>query len=346
MSLDTSVADATALLYHAVETGRQVDAGIRDPIIKMRPVLQGGGQPAPADETAFLDAYARLAALVAPVTATTLRATAAPESTRAGWARVVPTFSKAQVHALLFGLIAVIFLVAVGASELTQSFVAAMVAMQTEKVKIEKEENATQAELGAVKKQIKTHDASTGPRDKSYLIVAEGLSRRHDELDAKARDLFAAKTSLEDSIATSYKTLKKRAAFLDWDELKNVIVPFQTILRTFFLPLFYGALGTLTYILRSIYAQMGDRSFDGRRTGEFFVRIFLGMLSGITVQWLLVNQPSAFPGAVTPAVLAFLSGYSVEILFVAVDRLLDTLKAPSAGGAKPAVQKPQTTGGG
>ncbi len=346
MSLDQRVADATALLYHAVETGRQVDAGIRDPIIKMRPVLQGGGQPTPADETAFLDAYARLAALVAPVTATTLRATAAPESTRAGWARVVPTFSTAQVHALGFGLIAVIFLVAVGVSELTQSFVAAMMAMQAEKATVEKEAAPAQTELDAVKKQIKTHEASTGPRDRSFVIVAEGLSRRHDELSAKVRDLVATRTSLEERIEGSYKTLEKRITFLDWDELKNVLVPFQTILRTFFLPLFYGALGTLTYILRSIYAQMGDRSFDGRRTGEFFVRIFLGMLSGITVQWLLVNQPSAFPGAVTPAVLAFLSGYSVEILFVAVDRLLETLKAPAAGGAKPAVQKPQASTGG
>lgn len=67
---------------------------------------------------------------------------------------------------------------------------------------------------------------------------------------------------------------------------------------------------------------MIDRSFDPRRSGEFIVRIFLGMLSGITLQWLFVKDGSAVPGGITPAVLAFLGGYSVELLFSGVDGLL------------------------
>jgi len=37
----------------------------------------------------------------------------------------------------------------------------------------------------------------------------------------------------------------------------------------------YGALGTCAFVLRSLYREMVDRTFDGRRTGEFMVRIFL-----------------------------------------------------------------------
>ena len=61
---------------------------------------------------------------------------------------------------------------------------------------------------------------------------------------------------------------------------------------------------------------------DGRRTGEFTVRIFLGMLSGLTLQWLVVRADGTIAGGVTPAVLAFLGGYSVEMLFAAMDRLV------------------------
>src|SRR4029434_9875688 len=63
--------------------------------------------------------------------------------------------------------------------------------------------------------------------------------------------------------------------------------PLVIILGSFFLPLLYGALGTCAFVMRSLFREMVDRTFDGRRTGEFTVRIFLGMLSGLTLQWLL-----------------------------------------------------------
>jgi hypothetical protein len=84
----------------------------------------------------------------------------------------------------------------------------------------------------------------------------------------------------------------------------------------------YGALGTCAFVLRSLFREMVDRTFDGRRTGEFTVRIFLGMLSGLTLQWLVVRADGTVAGGMTPAVLAFLGGYSVEMLFAAMDRMV------------------------
>lgn len=85
----------------------------------------------------------------------------------------------------------------------------------------------------------------------------------------------------------------------------------------------YGALGTCAFVMRSLFREMVDRTFDARRTGEFTVRIFLGMLSGITMQWLVVRSDGTVAGGMTPAVLAFLGGYSVEMLFTAMDRLVN-----------------------
>ena len=106
----------------------------------------------------------------------------------------------------------------------------------------------------------------------------------------------------------------------DRETLKDVSVPLGVILGSFLLPVLYGALGTFAFVLRSLFREMVDRTFDGRRTGEFTVRIFLGMLSGPTLQWLVVGADGTLAGGVSPAVLAFLGGYSVEILFAAVDR--------------------------
>src|SRR5262249_18527581 len=52
------------------------------------------------------------------------------------------------------------------------------------------------------------------------------------------------------------------------------------------------------------------------------VRIRLGMLSGLSLQWLVVRADGTVAGGMTPAVLAFLGGYSVEMLFAAMDRLV------------------------
>jgi len=46
------------------------------------------------------------------------------------------------------------------------------------------------------------------------------------------------------------------------------------------------------------------------------------MLSVVTVQWAFVKDGAGLPDGATPLVLAFLAGYSVELLFSGMDRLL------------------------
>src|SRR5260370_3438342 len=82
--LTDAVADANALLYHAIASGREVPAAVRDPIIHLNTVMSQNAAVRPATEGAFLDAYARLAAQVAPVTAVTRRATS-PTHVRSEW---------------------------------------------------------------------------------------------------------------------------------------------------------------------------------------------------------------------------------------------------------------------
>jgi uncharacterized membrane protein len=127
-------------------------------------------------------------------------------------------------------------------------------------------------------------------------------------------------------MSKGYETIE-RLRFLSRDNLKHVGTP----LIGFFLPVLYGALGTCAFVMRSLFREMVDRTFDRRRTGEFTVRIFLGMLSGLTLQWLVVRSDGTVSGGVTPVVVAFLGGYSVEMLFAAMDRLVQLV----AGRVRP-----------
>jgi hypothetical protein len=334
------VGDASALLYHAVVSGQNIAPEIRDPIIGLRTALTAGKAIAPDEESAFLSSYAKLAVLVAPVTAATLRATSRHYPSRAWLARLfrLRTVSEAQFASFLFGSLAICLLVAIGVSEGTRTFIAAIISSQDEMVKVREDIRLGKLQLQALDEQVKALDTEQPQPNQARGIVKAGLARQREELDSRLSRLREQQLGLEEKISKGYETLGRITPFVAWSELRNVIVPIANVIGGFFLPLMYGALGTCAYILRTIYAQMVSRSYDARRSGEFIVRIFLGMLSGITLQWLLVRDGSTVPGGITPAVLAFLGGYSVELLFTAMDRLLAAVTgsmrtAPTAKGA-------------
>jgi hypothetical protein len=101
------------------------------------------------------------------------------------------------------------------------------------------------------------------------------------------------------------------------------------------LPLLYGLLGAAAYVLRSLSKEISDVTFSNVSHVRFILRLVLGMLSGISVG--LVLTPEALPttlSSVTPLALAFLAGYSVELVFSAMDRLISAFS--SEGPRSPA----------
>ncbi len=346
-SLAELVTDASALLYHAVVSGQNIAPELRDPIIRIRDTVTAGQAVSAEAESKFLNAYAQLAVLVAPVTAATLRATSRHYQSDTWLARVfrIRSMSAAQFASFLFGFLAICLLVTIGIGEGVRTFIAAVISSQEEVLKVREEMRAGRLTLQAL-------DTEQPQANQARGIVKAGLTKQREELDSRLDRLREQRLGLEEKIAKGYDTLGRITPFVDWSELRNVIVPIANMIGAFFLPLMYGALGTCAYILRSIYAQMVRRSYDARRGGEFIVRIFLGMLSGITLQWLLVRNGSTVPGGITPAVLAFLGGYSVELLFTAMDRLLSAVTgsmrtAPSERGSPtPASSENPTPGSG
>jgi hypothetical protein len=315
--------DADALLYYAVSTGRDVSADIRDPIVRTHRAVTAGRPVTDDEETAFLAAYAKLAAMVYPTTAATLRATSRTVRRPWLWRQFShEPISEAQRVAYRFGLLALILIVVIGGAEWTRTFINAVVTDQAEHGRVLEELRTTRAAQKRLVEQIALLDRD---RQGTADSLRASLVRQREELDVRVQLLDDREAGLSRRIQAGYETLDRILPFVNWEELRNVITPVATIVAVLVLPVLYGALGTCAYVLRTVYAEMVERSFDGRRTGEFMVRIFLGMLSGVSLQWLLVREGQAIPGGVTPAVLAFLGGYGVELLFAAIDRILSTV---------------------
>ena len=332
--------DADSLLYYAVSTGRDVGAAIRDPIVHTHRAVSIGKPVSDEEETAFLEAYSKLAAMVNPTTAATLRATS--RTVRRPWiwrGFSQEPISEAQRVAYRFGLLALILILIIGGAEWTRTFINAVVTDQAELGRVTDELRAAQATQKRLAEQIGVLDRDRPGGVESLRV---GLVRQREEADARVQVLDDRQGGLLRRIQAGYETLQRILPFVNWNELRNVITPVATIVAVLVLPVLYGALGTCAFVLRTVYAEMVERSFDGRRTGEFMVRIFLGMLSGVSLQWLMVRDGQAIPGGVTPAVLAFLGGYGVELLFAAIDRILSTVITALRGErrrAKPSAER-------
>ena len=103
---------------------------------------------------------------------------------------------------------------------------------------------------------------------------------------------------------------------------------FLTIQSAYVLPALYGLLGTVAFILRSVSQGIRDAVLTETAAITYLVRIPLGMLAGLSVGWFLNDEtlPTGF-GAIQPLALAFVAGYSVELVFAAMDRLIGAFTA-------------------
>jgi hypothetical protein len=92
-----------------------------------------------------------------------------------------------------------------------------------------------------------------------------------------------------------------------------------------FVPWVYGGLGACAYLLRTAHDLIAKRSFDVRRKPEYLNRILLGMVSGGAIVLLFNPASDDDTVKISAAALGFVAGYSNDLLFNAVERVVNAL---------------------
>ena len=130
-------------------------------------------------------------------------------------------------------------------------------------------------------------------------------------------------TDITKSHKLSAESLIKASKAKDWQD--TVITEAKNrmdLLQQFILPLLYGWIGALAYILRSLSEQIRLWTYRKENTDLCDLRMLLGMVAGLAIGWFF--KPSGTEvngvGLVSPFALAFLAGYSVDLLFTVMDR--------------------------
>ncbi len=98
-------------------------------------------------------------------------------------------------------------------------------------------------------------------------------------------------------------------------------------LQLYILPLLYGLLGAFAYVLRTLTLEIRNLTYEVESNIRYRLRIQLGALAGLAVGWFTDPGSAVSISALSlsPLALAFLTGYSVEVFFAIMDRLIYTL---------------------
>jgi hypothetical protein len=123
--------------------------------------------------------------------------------------------------------------------------------------------------------------------------------------------------------------------------LKNQAESLALILGGSVLPLLYGFLGASVYLMRQFFGEARtEPKFAGGNwvMGRVLLRLGLGGVAGLAIGWFWtptaaqsVTDITTF--TTTPFALAFLAGFSIELLFSILDRIINAI---SPGVANPA----------
>lgn len=120
---------------------------------------------------------------------------------------------------------------------------------------------------------------------------------------------------------------------ISWDDaspyeaaqsLLSLLQGMLIILRDFLLPMGWGFLGAALYVSRTLADDIKTVAYAPERAILHRSRYFMGMIAGFVVAKFFPTDPGITSAGVTPLALALLVGYSVEVLFALLDKLIAT----------------------
>lgn len=330
-TFDDALVDAELLLKYAAETGVEVDPAVRAAVLQARSAPSGTWTEPVIDN--LLDALTRLAALLKPVTAASLRAW--HEDTSA------TVLYYLRVAIILACIIVPASIASFTTSALSDSLRTDIASANALAVKLRAQlgvappvgQSGTNAaalppgvsdvevisELQEYTSTIRLIDSRA--RELNWMVIPRAAPPLKDERDTtKGRDAFELNPVLpdfykaRDSATATYQSVRYFAQSL----LNNVSV-FYGALNTCILPVLYALLGTCAYLLRNFESQMSNHTFipSPANSARFLIAAIGGAVVGLFNNFTITPEAS-----VPPLALAFLVGYAVDVFFAFLEGIL------------------------
>ena len=316
--LHESVEDAQLLLAYAAKNGIAVDQATINIVVTIGNKI-GAGEVGDQDEAAFWPALETLAAKISPVTVLSLHATMDVRATKAPgllgrlFGRRLSQWSVARRAVLWYTCLAIFSL---GLLLVVQIYWLFGLSITGD---IEEDRAAYE--------KITTSMASAKPEDQSKMDDQRSTLELEISSDYKLLERWSTPwekicDSSKESCGCSSRDAGAYQACMNISRETSAKVVLD-ILQRYFLPLLYGLLGASVYILRTLSSQIRARTYSEASNIDFRIRLYLGTLGGMVSAWFI--NPEVAGGLVktlSPFAIAFLAGYSVELLFAVMDKII------------------------
>jgi hypothetical protein len=130
-----------------------------------------------------------------------------------------------------------------------------------------------------------------------------------------------------------YTTKDFVSIFKCFSYVKADVEPVLGFIGGYLLPVLYGTLGAVVYILRNVLIARFGIVNVYEALLDAPIRIGLGGLTGLAVGWFNPSSEIA-QLATTPFALAFVAGFSLDIVFSFLERVIYAFSGPSTAGSK------------
>lgn len=330
--LQEAVQDAQTLLAHAARAGTALDPAIVAKVVSTGTLCEGGSIT-DAQESDFWGAFDTLSKAVNPVSVSSLRATMDSHtpsgsgllSLKAGHSSLARRAVRWYTGIAILSLLVLL---------LFQIYWLFGTAITGGILRVNKDYEETQTKIAAYKGGGAASQAKkTAPLDSRTEAELGAMNDHKDNLVLEGDSIYNllevwSKPWEEDHIVRascklSGKDDPGKVSACEKIARNQAAVEVLNVLQRYILPLLYGLLGACVYILRTLASQIRARTYSESSNIDFRIRLYLGTLGGMVSAWFLT--PDVADGvfkSISPFALAFLAGYSVELVFAAMDRII------------------------
>jgi hypothetical protein len=350
-ALEESLRDAELLMRYAAQYGIPVENSVVSGIADAKDQFRAGQLTGP-QEAGFYRHFILLSRAVAPVTVESLESCTKKYDLREFlfW-RYKGTYADRAIRRhRVWGIIGLVILVVVQTYWVIGSYLTANIPMLSDSESDRKQAIVQQAlwSAGTPGSAAQGKDANQAaapgpsPNGTSVTAVESEAVKKEEQGITKAREkTYEWLLDLWNTPQIAFvlwldvhtKSPLKQEAAPSW---RNGILAkyLLNILQTYVLPPLYGWIGAVAYVLRRLISEINARTYREDTNILYNLRIFLGTLAGLAIGWFF--PPSNAGGehvlqALSLLALAFLAGYSVELLFSAMDKLLDAFSVKQPG---------------
>ena len=344
--LADAIEAAELLLAYAAEQGAQDDRQLLDKadietIVRSKHNIASRAL-SEEEESSFWDAYRRLCLSTQPVSRESLEAT----KTKRQPGRFFGTrhVSAATGAVRYYQIITVISILALLAFQSYWVFVSTLV---NDLGNIRNQINEISIEMSNKSLELLSIEASLGTSDEVDADTAAIMRRLNGEIqnfkDRRSpvwKDLWVqydANIAMLQEVSIVGRVFYEAAADHFEHQAGKDILQIQAgaisleVMSLYLLPILYGLVGACAYILRTLSEQIKDRTFKFTSKVRLQLRMVLGALAGLSIAWFAQGEgATSFLDSITPLALAFLAGYSVELLFSAMDAFIEAFSSGRA----------------